>query len=116
MSSCSEDMESNAPADQLVLRFSFSPNGHWASYFEEGEVSYEGGDTYRFEAKVQGQPLILTFLSRAATAEYLELALNRHTVQMLRKNDNFTLNSLEGGGYSAFMRYLLILRDARVFA
>lgn len=109
-------MESNAPTDQLVLRFSSSRSGYSASYFEEGEVSYEGGDTYRFEAKVQGQPLILTFLSRAATAEYLELALDRHTMQMLRKNDNFSLNYLEGGGYDSFMRYLLILRDVRVFA
>jgi hypothetical protein len=66
--SSSSDMHSN----KLILRVSANGVKEAMRHFQDGEVSYEGCDTYRFEANAQGEPFAMTFLSRSAMAEFLE--------------------------------------------
>jgi len=101
------------PSNRLILKFSAAENEAVAYRLRDGEVSYEGDDTYRFEGNVRGEPLAMTFLSRAATAEFLEWLLTEgHDVKVASKNGGFLFDHCEKG-YSALMRYLLVLRDSR---
>lgn len=102
-----------APSNRLVLQFSAlcEPS---AEQLKEGEVSYEGDDTYRFEGNVRGEPLAMTFLSRAATAEFLEwLLTDGHKVTVASKNGGFLFDQFNDKRYDSLMRYLLVLRDSR---
>jgi len=113
---CLDDPDStDRPCNQLVLQFSAGNNKFAANYFQDGEVSYEGSDTYRFEANAQGMPLSVTFLSRDATAEFLDWMLtDGHEMKISSRSGGFTLSNFTDKRYDAIMRYLLVLRDSRL--
>ena len=104
------------PCNKLVLQFSAGRDELAASFFQDGEVSYEGDDTYRFEANTRGEPLTVTFLSRSAMAEFLEwmVVADGHKVKIATKCGGFSLSHFTDVRYDALMRYLLVLRDSRL--
>lgn len=117
----SSDEESSAccrPLNKLVLQFSVPqdvvvPTG----LFHNVTAAYEGDDTYSVLATgSNGEPFEVEFLSRAATAEFLQRILGPdHDVAMTSKDGSFAmpLPDAEDRSYRSMMHHLLLLRDSR---
>jgi len=116
----SSDEESSVccrPLNKLVLQFSAPQGGAATSLFQNVTAAYEGDDTYSVLATgSNGQPFEVEFLSRAATAEFLQRMLGPdHDVSVTSKDGAFAmpLPDAEDRSYRSLMHHLLLLRDSR---
>jgi hypothetical protein len=97
----------------LSLRFAKFPcaDTAWAS----AEVLYAHDDQYTVTLRHEdGRELRVTFLSRTAAAEFLDLALRQdHSAVLAAEDWQGAVCELEDTSAPALMRYLTLLRDAR---
>jgi len=106
-------MEEAQPQSPLSLTFRRAPGA--LHPLVSASVTYVGQDEYRVRASGEGGArLSLSFLSRAAVAEFLEMVLQQeHEGELRAEGFEAALCELEELSAPELMRALLLLRDAR---
>lgn len=114
----SDDESSVRPTEvnKFCLQFSMRSNAYRNDVLQDVNVTYEGDDTYSVVAIYNGEPFEVDFLSRAATAEFLQKMLrHEHDIAIVSKNGGFKMQLpySEDRSYASFMDHLVVLRDSR---